>query len=113
MNRSRRQMQGFTLLKRAPRGHGMHWILSAMLAMTVSALLVGMVAVAVAAPFACGSKASTTRRDIATVLDVLRLYRLGHGQYPQSLDALVSAGLLDRAPYDAWGNAFAYSVDGH
>lgn len=56
-----------------------------------------------------------TRTTLLSARTGLKLYREEHGAYPttaQGLRALAEAGLLDRAPTDAWGRALVYRSDG-
>lgn len=83
-----------------------------MVVMTVGSFVAGLVAVAVVPDCAGCSDVGTTKQNVRTVIDLLNAYRARHGTYPSSLDALVADGVTDKVPFDPWGNAFAYSVDG-
>ena len=59
-------------------------------------------------------KADTTRTIIATTMDMLKLYRLKKGVWPDlqlGLRALVDAKICDQSPKDAWGNDLVYALD--
>src|SRR5690554_7661926 len=56
------------------------------------------------------------RQDIATIMQALKLYRLDHGQYPDTQEGLVALTdrtqgrgvYLDRLTDDPWGNPYQY-----
>ncbi|MDJ0832775.1 MAG: hypothetical protein QNJ69_04575 [Gammaproteobacteria bacterium] len=54
-----------------------------------------------------------TTYALGTVQEALEQYaeNIGNGQYPASLDLLVSANLLDELPTDAWRQALGYELD--
>ena len=71
-------------------------------------------------PFLMGIPDSTKRKiafgDMRSINTALNVYRLDHGSYPKSLDALRSG---DRAepylqidPIDPWGNKYRYKFPG-
>ena len=51
------------------------------------------------------------KRDIRILGSFLALYELDHGNYPDSLEALVG-DYLDQIVKDPWGNDFGYISDG-
>jgi len=56
--------------------------------------------------------------DVKSIETAVNLYRLDHGKYPPSLEALTQpgrnnpGGYLDRVPKDPWDNEYIYRREG-
>lgn len=106
MLQNRRHEQGFTLLE-----------------IMVVLVIIGVLAAMVAPRFierADEAKVDSTKAQMQTIGQAMKLYRLQSGHYPSSaegIQALVTPGkggkhYLDSLPKDAWGNAFIYLSPG-
>jgi general secretion pathway protein G len=82
---------------------------------SLAAIGVGFIVVATSSH--CPTYAQTVRsNDLPAVLSGLKTYRLQTDRYPsesEGLQALVSAGIVDKAPRDPWQNPYRYSLDGN
>lgn len=94
-----------------------------LLEIMVVLVIIGVLAAMVAPRFierADEAKVDSTRAQIKSIEQAMKLYRLQHGRYPSSsegIQALVSPGkngkrYLDNLPKDAWGNPFVYLSPG-
>jgi general secretion pathway protein G len=94
-----------------------------LLEIMVVLVIIGVLAAMVAPRFierADEAKVDSTKAQMKTIAQALKLYRLQHGSYPSSsegINALVTADkngkrYLDNLPKDAWGNAFIYLSPG-
>jgi len=98
-----RSQQGFTLLE-----------------IMVVLVIIGVMAAMIAPRFverADEAKVGTTKVQMSNIAQALKLYRLQHGSYPESLNTLVTPGksgkrYMDALPKDAWGNEFIYLSKG-
>ncbi|MCC6336531.1 MAG: type II secretion system protein GspG [Myxococcales bacterium] len=80
---------------------------------TISALLMSAVAVS-ALTIHQNSLRERARMDVRTVLNVLDMYRMSKGRYPEpekGLGALTAAKLVKEVPTDPWGKAYAYALE--
>jgi len=97
------RQQGFTLLE-----------------IMVVLVIIGVMAALIAPRFverADEAKVGTTKVQMTNIAQALKLYRLQHGSYSASLNALVAAGkngkrYMDAMPKDAWGHEFIYLTPG-
>ncbi len=94
-----------------------------LLEIMVVLVIIGVLAAMVAPRFierADEAKVDSTKAQIQSISQALKLYRLQHGSYPSSsegIQALVNADkngkrYLDSLPKDAWGNPFVYLSPG-
>ncbi len=94
-----------------------------LLEIMVVLIIIGVLAAMVAPRFvdrADEAKVESTRVQMKTIGEALKLYRLQHGKYPTSaegLAVLVQAGrggkkYLETMPKDAWGHDFVYLSPG-
>ncbi len=94
-----------------------------LLEIMVVLVIIGVLAAMVAPRFierADEAKVDSTKAQMQTIGQAMKLYRLQHGSYPSSsegINALVSADksgkrYLDSLPKDAWGNPFVYLSPG-
>jgi len=94
-----------------------------LLEIMVVLVIIGVLAAMVAPRFierADEAKVDSTKAQMQSIGQAMKLYRLQHGSYPSSsegIQALVTPGksgkrYLDNLPKDAWGNAFIYLSPG-
>ncbi|MDQ7004850.1 MAG: type II secretion system major pseudopilin GspG [Ghiorsea sp.] len=94
-----------------------------LLEIMVVLVIIGVLAAMVAPRFierADEAKVDSTKAQMQTIAQAMKLYRLQNGSYPSSsegINALVSAGkdgkrYLDNLPKDAWGKDFIYLSPG-
>jgi len=94
-----------------------------LLEIMVVLVIIGVLAAMVAPRFierADEAKVDSTKAQMQSIAQAMKLYRLQHGSYPSSsegINALVNAGksgkrYLDNLPKDAWGNEFIYLSPG-
>lgn len=58
------------------------------------------------------ARQARAKQDIRALQSSINMYRLENMQYPDSLQDLVTAELLDNVPTDPWGNPYQYQKDG-
>ena len=64
-------------------------------------------------PFASDdARVAATKLQINELAKPLNEYKGKHGSYPDTLEDLVSANLMQEIPKDAWGNDFVYIKGG-
>ncbi len=94
-----------------------------LLEIMVVLVIIGVLAAMVAPRFierADEAKVDSTKAQMQTIAQAMKLYRLQNGSYPSSsegIGALVNAGkdgkrYLDSMPKDAWGRDFIYLSPG-
>jgi len=94
-----------------------------LLEIMVVLVIIGVLAAMVAPRFierADEAKVDSTKAQMQSIGQAMKLYRLQNGNYPSSsegIQALVTSGksgkrYLDNLPKDAWGNAFIYLSPG-
>jgi len=94
-----------------------------LLEIMVVLVIIGVLAAMVAPRFierADEAKVDSTKAQMQTIAQAMKLYRLQNGSYPSSsegISALVNAGkdgkrYLDNMPKDAWGKDFIYLSPG-
>jgi general secretion pathway protein G len=56
-----------------------------------------------------GAKMDIARSQMANLEKTVDIFRLQKGRLPDTLDELVSAGLMESVPTDPWGGNYQYS----
>jgi hypothetical protein len=56
------------------------------------------------------SHTKTAQKDMSTLAQVSEMYRLEHGQFPDSCEQLLAAGLVRRCTLDPWGTEYQLFV---
>ncbi len=98
MNRARRQPQGFTLLEM-------------MVVIALIGLVSAIVAVSVINVYE-PAREDMTRNQLVAVSAALKTYYLKKGTFPERLEQVVEAGVLDELPTDGWKQPLAYRLEG-
>ena len=102
MTKKRRRSRGMTLVE-------------IIVVMTILALIMGAVAVAVI-PELDKAKQNRAKLDIGTIQAALKIYYARKGNYPDTgtgLKALVDAQTLDKIPLDPWDQPYMYLLEGN
>lgn len=107
----RRRRGGFTLME-------------VLLVVAILLILAGLATVAITRTYK-GARVNAAKLDINTISQTIDAYYLDNGQFPPSLDALVTLPdglpnpqkwngpyLQKGLPTDPWGQAYIYQVDG-
>lgn len=96
--------------RRAPRGMT---LIEIMVVLVILGLIASAVVIAVF-PQLQRARVDRTTLDIGNLDSALKLYNARKGKFPDTttgLKALVDMEIIDKAPKDAWGNDYVYTLE--
>jgi len=97
MSSARRQLRGFTLLEM-------------MVVIALIGLVSAIVAVSVINVYE-PAREDMTRNQLVAVSAAVKTYYLKKGAFPERLEQLVEAGVLEELPLDGWSKPLSYRLE--